>query len=467
MITKQKPKIGFLGIMHGLYDQSQPEIPAQQEVFAKEVVKQLKDVAEVDFPGVAKNRELIEKYVKYFNENAFDGIMIVNLLYSPGMRIVQTLERNTLPLLLANIQPLPGVTKDWNWSLLTTNQGIHGIQDTANMVMRLGKKTRHHIITEDWKSENFKRFFEDWALAANAAARLGRMKAAIFGRMHNMGDILGDDAAFYRIFGLEVNHVTIGPVVRNMEAVTEKEIDAQIAEDKRNYAVDPKLSAESHRYAARMQLGYEKFLVENGYDGFSQFFDIYKEDGRLKQLPILGASNLLAKGFGYSAEGDTHVMALTMIGHMLSRDPHFTEMYSLDFGRDAALMSHMGEGNWKVARKDRPIKLIDRPLDIGDRENPPTPIFSIQPGPATLVSLVAIEGSAYRVVVSLGTILDTEEIPGIPMNYSFFKPDNGIRKSMDNWLALGGTHHEVLFLGDQTRRIRMFCEMKNLEYREA
>jgi len=32
-----------------------------------------------------------------------------------------------------------------------------------------------------------------------------------------MGDILGDDAAFYRVFGLEVNHVTIGPIVQNME----------------------------------------------------------------------------------------------------------------------------------------------------------------------------------------------------------------------------------------------------------
>jgi len=237
--------------------------------------------------------------------------------------------------------------------------------------------------------------------------------------------------AFYRIFGLEVNHVTIGPVYQNMELLKEKEIDKQIDDDKRNFAIDRNLSTESHRYAARMQLGFEKYLLENGYAGFSQFFDIYKEDGRLKQLPILGASNLLAKGYGYSAEGDTHVLALTMIGHMLCGNPHFTEMYSLDFGRDAALMSHLGEGNWKVARKDRPIKLIDRPLDIGDRENPPTPVFSIEPGTATLSSLVAIEGESYRIIVSRGSILDTDVIPGIPMNYSFFKPEIGIRKSMD------------------------------------
>ena len=466
MIKQEKPRIGFLGIMHGLYDKSQPEIPANQEVFARNVIKQLEDVADIYFPGVAKDRSLIEKYVKEFNEKEFDGIMVVNLLYSPGMRIVQALQKNALPLLIANIQPLPSVTKDWNWSLLTTNQGIHGIQDTANMIMRMGSEN-HHIITDDWKSDNFKQYFADWAVAANTAARLRKMKAAIFGRMHNMGDILGDDAAFYRVFGLEVNQVTIGPVVRNMEATTEAEIDALIAEDKKNFEIDPNLPVESHRYAARMQLGFEKYLVENGYEGFSQFFDIYKEDGRLTQLPILGTSNLLAKGYGYSAEGDTHVMVLTMIGHMLCGNPHFTEMYSLDFVRDAALMSHMGEGNWKLARKDRPVRLIDRPLDIGDVENPPTPVFSIEPGTATLASLVAVEGELYRMVVSKGTVLDSDVIPGIPMNYSFFKPENGIRESMDNWLKFGGTHHEVLFLGDQVRKLKMFCEILDIEFCEA
>ncbi|OHD76430.1 MAG: arabinose isomerase [Spirochaetes bacterium RBG_16_67_19] len=465
MISTRKPRIGLLGLMHGLYDKSQPDLPAEQEGFARALADRLKDEAVVDFPGAAKDRGLIEKYVKYFNEKEYDGIMVVNLLYSPGMRVVQALQKNTLPLLLANVQPLPGVTKEWNWRLLTTNQGIHGIQDTANMIARAGLHPT--IVTEDWESGAFKFIFADWAMAASAFQRLKGMKVAIFGRMPDMGDILGDDAAFYRKLGLEVNHETIGAVYRLMEGLSPKEIDMQVAEDRRNFAVDAQLSAESHRYAAALQLAFEKFMQERGYSGFTAFFNIFKEDGRFKQLPILGASNLLAKGFGYAAEGDTNVLALTVIGHLLVGNPHFTEMYSLDFGRDAALLSHMGEGNWKVARKDRPIRLIDRPLDIGERDNPPTPVYSAQPGRATLLSLVAVQGEMYRLVVSQGTILDSEEIPGIPMNYSFFKPDSGIRKSMNTWLECGGTHHQVLFLGDQARRFKVLCDIARIEYVEA
>ena len=465
MIKKEKPKIGFLGLMHGLYDKSQPELPKMQEEFAKQVVKQLQDVADVDFPGPAKERADVERYVKYFNEKEYDGIMIVNLLYSPGNRITQAMLKNNLPVLLANIQPHADVTANWDWILCTTNQGIHGIQDTANVLMRCGYKPA--IITDDWKADSFKSFVGDWAQAANTAARLKNTKLAIFSRMHNMGDIMGDDAALGRIFGVEANHETIGPVVRLMESTTDAEIDALIAEDRKNFKIAPDLPEEDHRYAARLQLGFEKFLIEHGYLGFSQFFNIYKEDGRLRQLPILGGSNLLAKGYGYSAEGDTNCLLLTVIGHMMVGDPHFTEMYSLDFGKDSAMLSHMGEGNWKVARKDRGVTLINRPLDIGDRDNPPTPKFNVEPGEATLLSLVAVEGEHYRLIVSHGTILDTDELVDVPMNHAFFKPDTGIRSSMDKWLEYGGTHHQVLFLGDCRRRFEMLCNILDVEYIEV
>lgn len=465
MLIGQKPKIGFLGLMQGLYDHSQPELPAYCEAYARDVIKQLSDAMDIDFPGAAKDRATIEKYVKHFNDMQYDGIIIVNLFYSPGMRLVQAFEKNTLPILLANIQPLPNVTDDWNWTLLTTNQGIHGIQDTSNMLMRMGLEPV--IITDDWKSDHFHEFVKDWALASMTAVRLKRTKVAMFGRMPNMGDILGDDAAFYRVFGIEVNFESIGDIYKLMEKMTDREIDAQIEEDRKNFEIDPKLPAESHRYAACMQLAFEKFLKEKGYDGFSQYFNVYKDDGRFKQIPILGGSSLLAKGYGYSAEGDTHVLALTMMGHLIAENPHFTEMYSLDFGRDAAMMSHMGEGNWKVARKDRPVKLIDRPLDIGELGNPPTPKFSAEPGVATLISLVAVEGEHYRLIVSRGTNLDTQDIPGIPMNFTFFRPDSGIRAAMDSWLKYGGTHHEVMFLGDVRRRFEMLCQILDVEYIEV
>jgi L-arabinose isomerase len=461
MLQKEKPKIGILALMQGLYDESQPEIPANQIKYVNDVINQLADVVEVDFPGLSKERPDAERIIKHFNDECLDGIMVINTLYSPGMRIVQAFKQNNLPVLLANIQPLPNVTDDWNWSLLTTNQGIHGIQDTSNMLMRLGYKPA--IITEDWKSEHFKKFVEDWALAANTVRRLKSCRLALMQKMQNMGDILGDEVAYFQKFGIEVLHEGIGQIVACMNEVTEAEIDAQIAEDNKNFEVKD-VPEKNHRYAAKLQLAFEKFMVKKNYDGFSANFMVYEEDGRLDQLPILGACNMMAKGYAYAAEGDVHIMALMAAGHLLIGDPHFTEMYSLDFGRDACMFAHMGEGNWKVARKDRPVTLIDRPLDIGNKDNPPTPIFGAELGTTTIASLVSISGDKYRLVAMRGEVLDTKVIPGIPMNHTFFKPDSGVKAAMDGWLKYGGTHHQVLWTGDYMNRLEQLCRIWDVEF---
>jgi L-arabinose isomerase len=400
-----------------------------------------------------------------FNEKKHDGIIVVNLLYSPGMRVVQAFKDNNLPVLIANIQPLPSVTTDWDWKRCTTNQGIHGIQDTANMILRLGGDPV--IVTDDWESDSFHDAIADWAAAAMTVKELKKLRACVMCKMQGMGDILGDEVAYYRMLGIEVFHEGLGGVVRCMEKVSEAQVDAYVSLDRQNFEISTRLPEASHRYAAKLQVAFERFLDENGYNAFTANFNAFKDDGRISQLPILGASNMLAKGYGYAAEGDVHIMAVTMMGHLIDENPHFTEMYSLDFKRDATFLSHMGEGNWKVARKDRPIKLIDRPLDIGDRDNPPTPIYSAEPGLGTIVSLVPVEGDYFRLVASPGTILDTEEMPNMNMNYTFFHPNTGVKCAMNNWLKYGGTHHQVLFLGDVTNKFKMLCHIMGIEYVEV
>ena len=175
----------------------------------------------------------------------------------------------------------------------------------------------------------------------------------------------------------------------------------------------------------------------------------------------------MAKGYGYGAEGDALTAALMAAGHELLGDTQFTEMYAMDFPRDAILMSHMGEGNWALARDDRPVRLIKRPLGIGGLGDPPTFLFQYATGPATLATLVSLGGERFRLLVSEGEILDTDELPALEMPYGFFRPDSGVRECMNAWLRLGGPHHQVLNPGRQTSAWRTFCELAGLEFAVA
>jgi L-arabinose isomerase len=153
--------------------------------------------------------------------------------------------------------------------------------------------------------------------------------------------------------------------------------------------------------------------------------------------------------------------AQTLIGNA-----HFSEMYAMDWELDSVLISHMGEGNWGIARNDRPVRLIDRPLGIGGLDNPPTPVFSAAPGPATTAALVPIEGEYYRLVVGHGDVLDTPELPHVEMHYFHFRPEAGMETFMDEWLRLGAPHHFVTNLGEHAERWQRLAELLELEYEE-
>jgi L-arabinose isomerase len=462
----EKPRLGLLGLMTDGYEPIFPGITARQEAYARELVASLADVADLHFPGAAKNRREIEKTVADMNAMNLDGILIVLLTYSQGSWILHALQDNRLPIALAVVQPDHTVGDDWEELDLTVNQGIHGAQDNANTIMRAGLPCQ--IFAGDRREPRFKGFVGDFAAAARTRSMLRRLRVGIISRMVGMGDILADDMAFLRKIGPEFVHDTIGSVWSIMEKVTDAEVAERVAKDRATFDMDPKLSVESHSYAVRLYLAFRKYLEKNDLGAFTAQFDVFSADGRFRQLPLLAASHLMAEGYGYAAEGDAMCASMVAAAHSIGEsDANFTEMYTMDFDRKAIIFCHAGEGNWATCRSDMKPRLIDRYLGEGGLENPPTPIFTPRFGRATLTSLVSLEGNRFRLLVAKGEILPKSDLRRCEMPYIFFRPDSGIEPCVEAWLRNAGTHHEVINLGDRSRRWKMLCDMLGIEYVEV
>jgi L-arabinose isomerase len=461
----ERPQIGLLGIMQELYDDMVPGITERQGAYAAEVAAALSGVADVQFLRPARNREDIEAVTRSMIARSVDGIAIVMLTYGPAMRTVPALLGARVPLLLANIQPERSITADWTMDDLTYNQGIHGAQDQANALVRAG--VPFSVLTGDWRSDAFVASFEDWARAARAVSALRSARVALLGYpMNGMGDILPDPNALLRRLGVTVVAEDLGALIKRIDAVADADVDAQLDVDRERFQVAADLPRERHAYAARIELAIRAMLQEGGYAGFTFHFDSLGGDGRFRQLPLLGASNLMADGYGFAAEGDVNTASLMCAAQAMSGDAHFSELYAMDWELGSVLVSHMGEGNWRIARGDRPVRLIDRPLGIGGLQNPPTPVFSAQPGPATTAALVQLDGARMRLVVGHGAVLDTPELPKVQMHHFHFRPDAGLEPFMDRWLELGAPHHFVTTLGDHRARWRAFAEQLALEHEE-
>ena len=464
-MNHRAPRIGILGIMQDLYDDMIPGIAQRQEGYAAELAAHLSEAGAFEFiPAKAiKYREDAERVMREFETSDLDGVLVVMLTYGPAMRVARLLSESRLPICLANIQPEPNVTPAWDMADMTYNQGVHGAQDTANAMVRAGRA--FCVLTDDWRSEQFRADVHRWARAAAAVTAWKSLKVALFGYpMNDMGDIRVDESALVRTLGPEILAVAPGELYREMQAVTEPEIGHVIDFEDQHFEIDPRLSREERTDHARMQVAIEAILGAGGFGAYTAHFDAIGEDGRFRRLPLAAASSLMAKGYGYAAEGDVLTACLVYAGHQLIGDAHFTEMYAMDFPSDSILQSHMGEGNWKIARTDRPVKLIKRPLGIGRLEDPPTFLFQYQPGPATLATLVSLEGERFRLVCAEGENLDTQELPALEMPYGQFRPASGVRACLNGWLTAGGPHHEVMNLGHHAAAWREFCRLAGIEF---
>jgi len=458
-----KPKLGLLGLMTDGYEPIFPGITERQENYAREIIKDLSGVADIYFPGAAVNRADIENKVKDFNNRDLDGMLIILLTYSQGSWLVRALQENNLPLALAVVQPDQSVGDEWGELELTVNQGVHGAQDNSCAITRMGLKCQ--FFAGNRKEKAFINFVEDFAKAASTYTFLRSMRVGIISKMAGMNDVLADEMSVLKKIGPEYHHDTIGLVYRLMEETTKEEIDARIEYDKTIFEMDPKLSYESHYEAIKMYFGFKKYLELRNLDAFTAQFDVFAEDGRFKQLPLLAASHLLADGYGYAAEGDSLCAAMVAAANKLGDgNANFTEMYTMDFEKEAIIFCHAGEGNWATHRKDIKPKLIDRYLGEGGLDNPPTPIFTPEVGRTTLTSLAPVCGDHFRLIVAKGEMLPKSDLKKCEMPYFFWKPDCGVAHCVESWVRFGGTHHEVINLGDVGRRWKMLAEMLDVEY---
>lgn len=462
MRERRLPRLGLLGLMTDGYEPNFPGITARQEAYAREIVAEMSDVVEIYFPGAAMNRADIEAKVKKMNEMELDGMLIILLTYSQGSWAVRALQNNRLPLGFAVVQPDSEVGDDWDELRLTVNQGVHGAQDNACAIARMGLKCQ--FFAGDRRDPEFKNWLRDFAKAAQTYTFLRGTKVGVIGKMTGMNDILADDMAILNKIGPEYRYDNIGAVVQFMETTTKEEIDAVIRRDREIFDIDPKLTYESHYEAIKMYLGFKKYLEDRGMDAFTAQFDIFKEDGRFKQLPLLAASHLMADGYGYAAEGDSLCASMVATAHCIGNDDaNFTEMYAMDFKRNAIIFCHAGEGNWATHRKDVKPQIIDRVFLEGGLENPPTPRFTPEVGRATLTSLAPVSGDKFRLIIAKGDMLPDNNMFNNEMPYFFWRPDCGPAQCVEKWLRYGGTHHEVINLGDISRRWEMLADMLDVE----
>jgi L-arabinose isomerase len=462
-----RPRVGLLALTLDLYETLAPELrPSREQWVRREILTALSAQAEVLFDRAVFRAEDIAAALGRFEAAEADAVLVLLLSYSPSQLSLPALKRSRLPILIWNTQELRAVDQSFALPDLFANHGLHGSQDLANVLLRSGVK--FHYVTSHPGDPHALDELADFLAAAAAVRRLRSARLGLLGYpFPGMGDFAVDTTHLAATLGCTWTVLTVEDYVKRASDADGRAVAGLVAEYRDCYAVAADVTEADLVSTARVELALRGLAADHGLAALTYQFMAFGDDERTRTLPFVAASRMMADGIGFGGEGDLIAAAATTFLNWLQAPASFTEMFTIDFAGNSVLMSHMGEANVAMARRDRKAPLVARPTPITrtlDRQL--ALVTSFEPGPATLAALTPGPENRWRLVASLVTIEDYGPLAALCMPHFKIKPAGDLRRFLTAYARAGGPHHNAVCFGDARRRLAMAAGMIDAEYCE-
>ena len=415
-------------------------------------------------PCVKTSKEILTVMQQANNDEKCAGVITWMHTFSPSKMWIAGFNALEKPYLHVNTQ----FNRDIPWDdidmdFMNLNQSAHGDREHGYIAARMRLKQK--VVAGYWKDETFQNKMGVWMRAAVGAAESRKLRVLrISDNMRNVAVTDGDKIEAQIKLGWQVDHYGVGDIIKLVDAVTEDEIDAQMAEYNKYYEMDTD-NIDSVRYQAREEVAIKKFLDK---EGFGAFHTNFEDLQGLRQLPGLASQDLMRQGYGFGAEGDWKVAAMTRIMKQMAEGLQggtaFMEDYTYHFepGNEMLLGSHMLEVCPTVAANKPKIQV--HPLGIGDREDPARLVFKAQTGNAIVVTLVDMGDRLRMIVNDVECKEQVNEMPKLPVAGVLWKPLPCLQTSAEAWIYAGGAHHSVLSYSLTAEHMRDFAEIMGIEF---
>ena len=462
-------EVWFLTGSQHLYGPETLEQVAEQ---SRRIAEQLGEAlpARLVWKPVLTDTEAIRRAAVAANaEDSCIGVVVWMHTFSPAKMWITGLDALRKPLLhlhtQANVE-LPWATIDMDF--MNLNQAAHGDREFAYVATRLA--TPRTTVVGHVSDERVGRRVATWVRAAAGWAATRSLRLVRFGdNMRNVAVTEGDKTEAELRFGVSVNTWGVNELVAAVEEVSDAEVDGLVAEYEELYDVAPELRRggerhESLRYGARQEIALENLLGSLGAKAFTTNFE---DLGALRQLPGLAVQRLMAKGYGFGAEGDWKtailVRAAKVMGTGLPGGASLMEDYTYDLtpGSELILGAHMLE-ICPTLTTSRP-RLEIHPLGIGGKEDPVRLVFDTDPGEAVVVALTDMRDRFRLTVNAVDVVAPPYPLPKLPVARAVWRPRPDFATSAEAWLTAGAAHHTVMSTALDVEVFRDFAEIARTE----
>ncbi len=385
--------------------------------------------------------------------------------FSPAKMWIRGLSILNRPFLHLHTQlnrDIPWDTIDMDF--MNLNQSAHGDREFGfiSARMRLNRK----VIVGHYMDPETVAGISVWIRSAAALADAKTLKVARFG--DNMRDVAvteGNKVSAQMQMGYSVYGYGVGDLVKSVNDVKDTAVRKLIGDYGDEYKMTKAVSSsETLKEAARIEIGLENFLRAGSFKAFTTTFE---DLHGLKQLPGLAVQRLMAKGYGFGAEGDWKTAALVrsmkVMASGLKGGTSFMEDYTYHFDPKGmrVLGAHMLEVCPSVALGKPAVEV--HPLSIGGKADPARLVFKSSTGRAINASLIDM-GNRFRMIVNEVEVVRCPDMPKLPVASILWNPLPDLKSAAAAWIFAGGAHHTGFSSAIDASYIEDFTGMMGIEY---
>ncbi|MGD8149710.1 L-arabinose isomerase [Ornithinimicrobium sp. Y1694] len=426
--------------------------------------------ARVVWKPVLKDRDAIHRMALEADaDERCIGVIAWMHTFSPAKMWIAGMDALRTPLLhlhtQANVE-LPWSTIDFDF--MNLNQAAHGDREFGYVATRLG--LRRTTVAGHVSDPKVTGRVGSWVRAAAGWHAAQGMRLARFGdNMRNVAVTEGDKTEAEIRFGVSVNTWGVNDLVEVVDGVADADVDTLVAEYEDLYDVAPELRSggdrhDALRYGARQELALLSLLEGLGATAFTTTFE---DLGGLRQLPGLAVQRLMAKGYGFGAEGDWKTAILVRIakvmGQGLPGGASLMEDYTYDLtpGQELILGAHMLEICPSLATSTPSLEI--HPLSIGDRADPVRLVFHADPGDGVVVAMSDMRDRFRLTANAVEVVTPPQALPHLPVAHAVWRPQPDFATSAESWLLAGAAHHTVLSTQVGVEEFATFAEIAGTE----
>jgi L-arabinose isomerase len=398
------------------------------------------------------------------NKNCI-GLITWMHTFSPAKMWIRGLSVLNKPFLHFHTQlnrDIPWTTIDMDF--MNLNQSAHGDREFGfiGARMRLNRK----VVVGHYQDPDAISRIAVWVRTAAAYDDALNMKVARFG--DNMRDVAvteGNKVSAQMKMGYSVYGFGIGDLVKEVNDVSPASVKKLLGEYSTEYKMTKEvLNSDTLKEAARIELGMETFLKKGNFQAFTTTFE---DLHGLKQLPGLAVQRLMAKGYGFGAEGDWKTAALVrsmkVMANGLKGGTSFMEDYTYHFDPKGmrVLGAHMLEVCPTIALGKPAVEVHQ--LSIGGKADPARLVFKTAPGKGINVSVIDL-GNRFRMIVNDVEVVKCPDMPKLPVASVLWNPMPDLKTGAAAWILAGGAHHTGFSTAIDSEYLEDFAGMLGIEY---